>query len=114
MSWLTWLIYFIIPNRFFLASSLQHNQRPAVGRLLPPLLARLNMVHSAASPYILSSDGTYYVLNRPIEKSDSDDRTYRIIKLKNDLEAMIIHDEKTDKASAALDVHVGSDSDPVS
>ena len=98
-----------------MASSLQHNQRPAVCRLLPPILARLNMVHSAASsPYILSSDGTYHVLNRPIEKSDSDDRTYRIIKLKNDLEAMIIHDEKTDKASAALDVHVGSDSDPVS
>jgi len=73
------------------------------------------MVHSAASsPYILSPNGTHYILNRPIEKSDNDDRTYRIIKLKNDLEAMIIHDEKTDKASAALDVHVGSDSDPVS
>ncbi|CAG8552374.1 5800_t:CDS:10 [Paraglomus occultum] len=72
------------------------------------------MVHSAASSqYILSSDGTHYVLNHPIEKSDSDDRTYKMIKLKNDLEAMIIHDEKTDKASAALDVHVGYDCDPI-
>jgi insulysin len=40
-----------------------------------------------------------------------DDRKYRVIRLPNQLEALIIHDADTDKASAALDVNVGSFSD---
>ncbi|KAI9597576.1 Metalloenzyme, LuxS/M16 peptidase-like protein [Syncephalis fuscata] len=47
-----------------------------------------------------------------IERSDSDTRQYRLLKLDNQLEALLIHDPDTDKASAALDVHVGSMADP--
>lgn len=41
-----------------------------------------------------------------------DNRDYKIIRLQNGLEALLIHDADTDTASAALDVNVGSFSDP--
>jgi hypothetical protein len=46
-----------------------------------------------------------------LERPALDDRSYRIITLRNDLEVLLIHDAETDKASAALDVNVGSFSD---
>ncbi|KAF2113788.1 Metalloenzyme, LuxS/M16 peptidase-like protein [Lophiotrema nucula] len=46
-----------------------------------------------------------------LERPALDDRSYRIITLPNQLEVLLIHDAKTDKASAALDVNVGSFSD---
>jgi len=46
-----------------------------------------------------------------LERPALDDRSYRIITLQNQLEVLLIHDPKTDKASAALDVNVGSFSD---
>lgn len=46
-----------------------------------------------------------------VERPELDNRLYRIVKLKNGLEALLIHDPDTDKASAALDVNVGSFSD---
>jgi insulysin len=46
-----------------------------------------------------------------LEKSQLDDRSYRIITLPNLLEVLLIHDAKTYEASAALDVNVGSFSD---
>jgi insulysin len=46
-----------------------------------------------------------------IDKPLLDDRSYRVIKLPNQLEALLIHDADTDKASAAMDVNVGSFSD---
>lgn len=46
------------------------------------------------------------------EKPLVDKREYRLITLDNELEALLIHDPETDKASAALDVNVGSFSDP--
>jgi insulysin len=36
-----------------------------------------------------------------------------LVKLANQLEVLLISDPDTDRASAALDVHVGSLSDPV-
>jgi insulysin len=54
----------------------------------------------------------YSILDRPIIKSASDNRSYRIIKLQNHLQAILIHDPKTDKAAAAMDVNVGHLSDP--
>ncbi|SMY27142.1 unnamed protein product [Zymoseptoria tritici ST99CH_1A5] len=47
-----------------------------------------------------------------LEKPLLDDRSYRVIKLANQLEALLIHDPDTDKASAAMDVDVGSLADP--
>jgi insulysin len=46
-----------------------------------------------------------------LEKPLLDDRTYRVIQLSNQLEVLLIHDADTDKASAAMDVNVGSFSD---
>jgi insulysin len=47
-----------------------------------------------------------------LEKPLLDDRSYRVIRLPNQLEALLVHDPDTDKASAAMDVNVGSLSDP--
>lgn len=46
-----------------------------------------------------------------MEKPALDNRSYRVVKLANELEALLIHDPETDKASGALDVNVGSFSD---
>ncbi|CUS07597.1 unnamed protein product [Tuber aestivum] len=46
-----------------------------------------------------------------LEQPALDNRSYRVIRLSNKLEALIVHDPDTDKASAALDVHVGNFSD---
>ncbi|OJT08672.1 Insulin-degrading enzyme [Trametes pubescens] len=54
----------------------------------------------------------YQVYGKPIEKSPQDDREYRVIKLDNGLEAMLVHDVKADKAAASLDVAVGHLYDP--
>ena len=51
-------------------------------------------------------------LAEQLEKPLLDNRTYRVIKLPNDLEALLIHDAETDKASASMDVAVGSFCDP--
>ena len=48
-----------------------------------------------------------------MERPALDDRSYRVIKLPNQLEALLIHDPETDKASGALDVNVGSFSDSI-
>ena len=46
-----------------------------------------------------------------LEKPLQDNRQYRVIRLRNELEALIIHDPDTDKASAALDNGAGGFSD---
>lgn len=50
--------------------------------------------------------------NAAVVKPDVDDRSYRIITLKNGLTALLINDPTTDKSAAALDVNVGSYNDP--
>jgi len=46
-----------------------------------------------------------------LETPSLDDRSYRVIKLPNQLEVLLVHDPETDKASAAMDVNVGNFSD---
>lgn len=46
-----------------------------------------------------------------LEQPDLDNRSYKVIQLPNKLEVFLVHDPDTDKASAALDVHVGNFSD---
>ncbi|KAI9774121.1 MAG: Insulinase (Peptidase M16) [Geoglossum simile] len=50
-------------------------------------------------------------LTSELEKPSLDDRAYRVIQLPNKLEVLLVHDADTDKASAAMDVYVGSYSD---
>lgn len=46
-----------------------------------------------------------------LEAPALDDRSYRVIRLPNKLEALLVHDPETDKASASVNVNVGSFSD---
>jgi secreted Zn-dependent insulinase-like peptidase len=46
-----------------------------------------------------------------LEAPSLDTRSYRVIRLPNQLEALLVHDPETDKASAAMDVNVGNFSD---
>ncbi|CAG8555128.1 27983_t:CDS:10, partial [Dentiscutata erythropus] len=62
--------------------------------------------------FVLSPDRSHAVLAIPIEKSNNDNRDYRLIRLNNELEALLVHDPTTDKSSASMDVHVGNLSDP--
>jgi hypothetical protein len=55
----------------------------------------------------------HWVYSKPIQKSQQDDREYRLIRLDNGLQAMLVHDATADKAAASLDVAVGHLHDPV-
>jgi hypothetical protein len=57
---------------------------------------------------------SYSIYTIPVVKSERDDREYRVIKLENGLQATLIHDAKTERAAASLDVAVGHLFDPVS
>jgi predicted Zn-dependent peptidase len=52
------------------------------------------------------------VIADTMEKPLLDNRSYRVIQLPNQLEILLVHDTDTDKAAAAMDVNVGSLSDP--
>ncbi|KAJ2522124.1 metalloprotease [Coemansia sp. RSA 1939] len=54
----------------------------------------------------------YYEFTGNLNKSESDSREYRLIRLPNNLAVMVIHDSTCSKACAALDVNVGSLADP--
>jgi hypothetical protein len=85
----------------------QHSRSP----LLYPLGA---MVETSAANMSLpqrSASTKASVLTDGMEKPLLDNRTYRVVRLPNDLEALLIHDPDTDKASAAMDVNIGSFSD---
>ena len=56
-------------------------------------------------------DALVTLLTDSLEKPLLDDRDYRVVRLDNELEALLVHDSETDKASAALDVNVGNFSD---
>ena len=56
----------------------------------------------------------HWVYTKPIQKSQQDNREYRLIRLDNGLQAMLVHDATADKAAASLDVAVGHLHDPAS
>ncbi|GAA3959025.1 insulinase family protein [Allohahella marinimesophila] len=60
-----------------------------------------------------ASDSTHEQRTDMIEKSPNDSRDYRSLSLPNGLQVLLISDPTTDKAAAAMDVHVGSENDPV-
>lgn len=63
--------------------------------------------------HVDSKHGGYSVFTKHIERSQQDDREYRLIRLDNGLQAMLVHDAKADKAAASIDVGVGHLHDPV-
>lgn len=54
----------------------------------------------------------FAVFTKDLETSAQDDMRYRLVRLANGLEALVVQDPKTDKSSAAMDIRVGHLSDP--
>ncbi|KAF2841383.1 a-pheromone processing metallopeptidase Ste23 [Patellaria atrata CBS 101060] len=63
------------------------------------------------SESVLHRDAPPILIENDLERPALDDRSYRVIKLPNELEALLIHDPDTDMASASMDVNVGAFSD---
>ena len=55
----------------------------------------------------------HHVFTAPIEKPAQDTREYRLLRLQNGLQAMLIHDKDADTSAAAMDIAVGHLNDPV-
>ncbi|KAJ2815808.1 metalloprotease, partial [Coemansia erecta] len=60
----------------------------------------------------VDSHEAYFEFIGDLDKSPSDSRTYRLVRLVNGLVVMLVHDAEESKACAALDVNVGSLADP--
>ena len=80
--------------------------KPKINSRVPSILFSNSF---SSSSRIMS---TVVVRQHDIIKSPEDDREYRGLVLPNGLKAVLVCDPSTDKAAAALDVHVGSMSDP--
>lgn len=101
--------HFLRPSSYARVASL------AASRL--PLFKHFSTNHTShimAESHALHSrpgSGSTKVLTNTMEKPELDNRSYRVIQLPNKLEALLVHDPDTDKASAAMDVNIGSFSD---
>jgi secreted Zn-dependent insulinase-like peptidase len=51
------------------------------------------------------------LVTEDLEVPSLDDRVYRVIRLPNKLEALLVHDANADKSAASMDVNVGNFSD---
>ncbi len=70
--------------------------------------------HRLFRPNTLRSFASMAPIERVTDRLEApalDDRSYRVVRLPNQLEALLVHDPDTDKASAAVNVNVGSFSD---
>ncbi len=67
----------------------------------------LNFITTAAFTKMESVE----LVTDQLEKPLTDNRTYCVIRLPNDLEALLVHDPSTDEAGACMDIDVGSMSD---
>lgn len=91
MTHSTSLIAPLIPSKHRWARSFSHS----------------SLILSANSPTMTQIER----ITENLEKPELDDRSYRVIRLPNQLEALLVHDPDTDKASAAVNVNVGNFSD---
>lgn len=90
---------------------------PSICYALNPSKHSRALIHTPSNRFLSSmsieTSSQEPVVSTPVtEKPLLDNREYKVIQLKNGLEALLIHDAETDKASAAIDVNVGSYSDP--
>jgi hypothetical protein len=86
-------------------------------RLPPSNSATMSTLSQPQTPSALNSPLREH-RHRPVERltdrletTSLDDRSYRVVRLPNQLEVLLVHDGETDKASAAMDVNVGNFSD---
>ncbi|KIM25114.1 hypothetical protein M408DRAFT_223654 [Serendipita vermifera MAFF 305830] len=59
-----------------------------------------------------SDNPSYWTYKNQIETPDSNDRSYEILRLKNGLRVVLVHDPTTDVAAVSMNVGVGYFSDP--
>ncbi|KAJ2657298.1 metalloprotease [Coemansia sp. RSA 1199] len=78
-------------------------------QFLPPVASFETNFESRVT---VDSQAEYTEFVGDLDKSPSDTRAHRLIRLTNGLVAMVVHDEEESKACAALDVNVGSLADP--
>ena len=83
----------------------------------PPSTVTMSTLSQPQTPAALDSPLREH-RHRPVERLTDrletpslDDRSYRVVRLPNQLEVLLVHDADTDKASAAMDVNVGNFSD---
>ena len=69
------------------------------------------LILSKKPPSIRSIMSKVRHITDDLEKPSLDDRLYRVIELPNKLQALLVHDPGTDKASASMNVNVGNYSD---
>jgi insulysin len=74
------------------------------------LLICLFFMGSCSAGYFNSSSSLH---SESVVKSPNDQRQYRRVTLPNNLDVLLISDPTTDKAAAALDLHVGSYQNPI-
>jgi insulysin len=55
----------------------------------------------------------YAFYTGPLPKPLLDDRGYRLIRLSNGVQGVLVHDPQADKAAASVKVHTGHMQDPV-
>uniref|UniRef100_A0A8C5V742 Insulin-degrading enzyme n=1 Tax=Microcebus murinus TaxID=30608 RepID=A0A8C5V742_MICMU len=96
---LAWLLHPALPSTF----------RSVLGARLPPperLCGFQKKTYSKMNNPAIKRIGNHII------KSPEDKREYRGLELANGIKVLLISDPTTDKSSAALDVHIGSLSDP--
>ncbi|KAF8525603.1 LuxS/MPP-like metallohydrolase [Hysterangium stoloniferum] len=73
---------------------------------------RWQTVSATDGSALLAGSQQYSYYDGPFETSSEDDRKYRLIRLSNGLEAVVVHDALADKSAACLEVAVGHLQDP--
>ena len=98
-----------------LASSCLHSPKIYNPRLTPSSFRNIFIPRHFFNP---PQTRSFVSMKPPIERVTDkleapalDNRSYRVIRLTNKLEALLVHDPDTDKAGAAVNVNVGSFSD---
>jgi len=89
-------------------------RRPRLSYSTASMTVNLSDDHASWHVAGQATNHVHSVYTKPIQQSQQDDRQYRLIRLNNGLQAMLVHDPKADKAAASLDVTVGHLYDPVS
>ena len=88
-------------------------RQPKLSRVSALSLKRIFRQQTLQGPHVrlFASMAPIERVTDKLEAPLLDDRKYRVIKLPNQLEALLVHDPDTDKASASVNVNVGSFSD---
>lgn len=94
------------------SSPIAHTARAPLSAFLSPHRSACSLSAShTPSPTIAPNMTQIERITESLERPELDDRSYRVIRLPNKLEALLVHDPDTDKASAAVNVNVGNFSD---